>query len=200
MAKVEGPLFSLEARGAVGKALVFFPWKGRHVVRGYVKPANPQSSLQGYVRVALKAISKWVKEVGNKRDGDSLDSKVYQACTSKAPAGTNWNAFIGAGFLDQLQVNGTFQTTAFIDYIEEYSSLGTDELTAFNTNASDLNMADLSFNYGYTDNIPAGCQLYFGAVACYQKEIISTAPYNTDPASWAVSDVDDFAEEMTSDA
>jgi len=199
-AKVEGPLFSLSASGQVGKAIVYGSWKGRHTVRGYVKPANPQSSIQGYVRVALSAITKWIKKVGNKRDGDALDSKVYQACTSKAPAGINWNGFIGAGFLDQLQLNGTFQTAYFQSYVDNYSSLGTDVLTAFATEASALAIEDFAFNYGYTANIPAGMQLYFGAHACYQQEIISTAPYNTDPDSWAVADVTNFAEEMTTDA
>lgn len=200
MAKVEGPLFSLAASGQVGKAIVFFPWKGRHVVRGYVKPANPKSTVQGYIRVALSAISKFVKEIGNKRDGDALDSKIYQACTAKAPAGLNWNAFIGAGFLDELQLAGTFKTGSFTDYVANYSSLGTDVLTAFATEASALGLADFAFSYGYTTNIPAGMQLYFGAVACYQEEIILTAPYNTDPDSWAASDVTNFAEEMTTDA
>ena len=199
-AKVEGPLFSLEARGQVGKALVYFPWKGRHVVRGYVSPANPKSALQGYVRVALKAISKWVKKVGNTSDGDALDSKVYVACTSKAPAGLNWNAFIGAGFLDKLQLNGTYKTGSFTDYVDVYSSLNTTDIAAWASEASALGLEDLSFNYGYTTNIPAGMQLYFGAIACYQQEIIATAPYNTDVASRVLADITDFAEEMTRDA
>jgi len=41
MAKVDGPLFSLEARGKIGQAIVFFPWKGRHAVRRWLKPTNP---------------------------------------------------------------------------------------------------------------------------------------------------------------
>lgn len=46
MAIVNGPLFSLDASGAVGKALVFTKWKGRNVVREYVTPANPRSIAQ----------------------------------------------------------------------------------------------------------------------------------------------------------
>lgn len=199
-AKVEGPLFSLEARGAIGKAIVYFPWKGKHIVRGYVKPANPKSTVQGYVRVALKAIGKWIKVIGNKRDGDALDSVVYQACTSKAPAGTNWNAFIAQGFLNELQVNGTFKTTAFTNQIEAYSSLNTTDLAAWESNATSLGMEDLSFNYGYTVNIPAGAQMFFGGIACNKQEIIATAPYNTVAASWVVADIDNFYTDMTTDA
>lgn len=43
---VNGPLFSLDASGAIGKALVYTKWKGRNIVREYVTPANPNSILQ----------------------------------------------------------------------------------------------------------------------------------------------------------
>jgi len=46
MAVVNGPLFSLDASGAVGKAIVYTKWKGRNVVREYVTPANPRSIAQ----------------------------------------------------------------------------------------------------------------------------------------------------------
>lgn len=46
MAKVTAPLFSFGARGKLGDALVYFPWKGIHVVRTYAIPANPNSAAQ----------------------------------------------------------------------------------------------------------------------------------------------------------
>jgi len=200
MAKVEGPLFSLEARGKVGNSIVFFPWKGRHVVRQWLKPTNPKSTVQGHIRAALKAIGKWVKVVGNTNDGDALDSKVYQAFTASAPAGQNWNAYAGKGFLDLLQTAGTFLTASFEAYIDVFSSLNTTDLAAWQTEATALGMEDFAFNYGYTTNIEAGLQLYFGALAAVANGIIGTAPYNTAVASWVVADITDFAEEMTSDA
>ncbi len=50
---VNGPLFSLDASGAIGKALVYTKWKGRNVVREYVTPANPNSLLQRGRRTML---------------------------------------------------------------------------------------------------------------------------------------------------
>ena len=51
------PLFSFGARGALAKALVYFPWKGLDAVRSYVVPANPQTSAQttqrGYMTSAV---------------------------------------------------------------------------------------------------------------------------------------------------
>lgn len=57
MAKVKAPLFSFGARGKLGDALVYFPWKGIHAVRTYVVPANPNSAGQqtqrGYMGAAV---------------------------------------------------------------------------------------------------------------------------------------------------
>lgn len=50
MARLIGPLFSLGASGAIGKALVFAEWKGIDYARQYVIPANPKSADQQEVR------------------------------------------------------------------------------------------------------------------------------------------------------
>ena len=55
MAKVKAPLFGFEARGQLGKALVYFPWKGIAAAREYVIPTNPKSPLQTAQRNTLKA-------------------------------------------------------------------------------------------------------------------------------------------------
>ena len=55
MAKLKAPLLSLGASGAIGKSLVFFGWKGLDVVREYVVPANPQTTLQTTQRGYLTA-------------------------------------------------------------------------------------------------------------------------------------------------
>jgi len=46
LAKLILPLGSFGARGKIGDAFVFFPWKGLNCVREYVIPANPNSSAQ----------------------------------------------------------------------------------------------------------------------------------------------------------
>lgn len=57
MAKVKAPLFSFGARGQLGKALVFFPWKGIDCCREYVIPSNPntadQQTQRGYLGDAV---------------------------------------------------------------------------------------------------------------------------------------------------
>lgn len=60
MAKLQGPLFSLGARGALGKDLVFFPWKGIACVRAYAIPANPQTASQQTQRAFMTAaVAEW---------------------------------------------------------------------------------------------------------------------------------------------
>ncbi len=53
MAKVKGPLFSLEASGSVAKTVVYSKWKGRQYVRQHTIPLNPQSEKQVNVRTAM---------------------------------------------------------------------------------------------------------------------------------------------------
>ena len=196
MAKVDGPLFSLEARGKIGDAVVYFPWKGRHVVRQWLKPTQPNSTTQGYVRAAMKAIGKAIKEILCVSKGDAVDSALYALYTAAAPAGQNWNAYMAKGFLDQLQAGNAFVVGSFTNLVAAYSTLGTDVLGSFAAEATALGMVDFAFGYGYTANIPAGMQLYFAAKAAYAQSVHDTAPYNTDPDSWATGDVGLFGDDF----
>jgi len=58
MAIVKGPLMSVDARGQLGKTLVFIGWKGVKDVRAHVVPANPKTAAQqaqrGYMAAAVK--------------------------------------------------------------------------------------------------------------------------------------------------
>ncbi len=200
MAKVDGPLFSLEARGKIGDAIVYFPWKGRHVVRQWLKPTNPQSVLQGYVRAAMKAIGKFISKILSISNNDAIDSLLYADATSSADAGMNWNAWLGGGFLAALTDAGSFKTTDFLNYISEYSTdIETTVKAAFDSLATTLGLVNFAMAYGYTDSIPAGLQLYFGAIACYQKTVSAASPWNVVPVSWDTADVTTLEQAMTTD-
>lgn len=60
MAKLKAPLMSLGASGQLGKALVYFGWKGVDVVREYVVPSNPrtapQTTQRGYLTTMVGVI------------------------------------------------------------------------------------------------------------------------------------------------
>jgi len=105
MAKVTGPLFSVSASGAFGKALVFGSWKGRNTVRQLVTPANPMTQAQQDSRNAVRVVGNaqhWANLATVKGDSRTLTDK--ELLIAAAPAGEAWNGFlsksmIGAGAL-----------------------------------------------------------------------------------------------------
>ena len=56
MAKVKGPLMSMNARGQIGKTLVYSGWKGLGTVRQHVVPSNPKTAGQVEQRDIMRAV------------------------------------------------------------------------------------------------------------------------------------------------
>jgi len=88
MAKLKAPLMSLGARSQLGKALVFFPWKGIDCVREYVIPANPRSNPQitqrGYLTAA---VDHWHENAYT--DADRIAWNRYAGTLAKIMSGFN---------------------------------------------------------------------------------------------------------------
>lgn len=105
MAKVTGPLFSMDARNAFGGALVFSAWKGRNVVRQLVTPANPRSAGQEEARNRVRlcgAIQRVINNTTAILSGETIADKARISAVT--PAGYAWNGhltdtLIGAGGL-----------------------------------------------------------------------------------------------------
>ena len=57
MATVSGPLMSLDARGQIGKALIYSNNKGRATVKSYASPAQPNTLDQRYARASIALIN-----------------------------------------------------------------------------------------------------------------------------------------------
>lgn len=92
MAKLKAPLMSLGASGQLGKALVFFPWKGLDVVREYIIPSNPKSTLQqaqrGYLRSAVIDIH--AAQADTAHPLDETDATAYALWASVVQPATTW--------------------------------------------------------------------------------------------------------------
>lgn len=103
MAKLKAPLFSLGASGQLGKALVFFGWKGLDVVREYVIPSNPQTKPQtdqrGYLTAAVAAVH---TAQANTLPLDETDTMAYSLWASIVKAATTWFNQAVKNFIDQL--------------------------------------------------------------------------------------------------
>lgn len=94
MAKVKGPAFSLGARGAIGKTLIYNVWKGIDYVKEYVVPANPKTEDQKEQRLYFKHVLIWWHVAGWK----AIDIKawnLYASTVGKAMSG--FNAFVSLG-------------------------------------------------------------------------------------------------------
>lgn len=91
MAKVNGPLFSLDARGSVAKAITFSFWKGVNYVRSRVVPNNPQSTDQTAIRdLITDATVAWKT---NGTDGTTTIDAAYKTAYDTAAAGQRYSGF-----------------------------------------------------------------------------------------------------------
>lgn len=103
MAKLKGPLFSLGASQQIGKALVYFPWKGLNVVREHVIPANPnttgQQTQRGYLTDAVAAIH--TAQGLTDHPLWALDIAAYALYGSTFPTPRTWFNTIVKNWLDQ---------------------------------------------------------------------------------------------------
>jgi len=104
VAKLKAPLLSLGASGAIGKAMVFFPWKGLDVVREYVVPANPKSDSQitqrGYLSDAVAGIHAAEANVDVPLSGS--DKVGYALLGSLQPTPRTWFNTLVKTIVDQL--------------------------------------------------------------------------------------------------
>lgn len=97
MARVKGPLFSMDARGSVGKAIVFSIWKGVNYVKRHSIPSNPKSAAQVSFRSQMTFLSQiWAGlTAGNKATwdtrADSLNISPFNAFVGYSMS--RWNHY-----------------------------------------------------------------------------------------------------------
>jgi hypothetical protein len=88
MAKLKGPLMSMDARGQLGKSLVFLGWKGLKTVRSHVIPANPNTDAQKAQRSLMKAaVGFWHTLQFNAADLEAY--RIFASVQAKAMSGFN---------------------------------------------------------------------------------------------------------------
>lgn len=108
MAKLTGPLFSMDASGSFAGAMVFSKWKGRNYARQLVIPSNPHSADQEAARNHVRTSGSAQKFVNvNTQINANLvvaDKAEIQAVT---PAGFAWNGFLVDSIVGAGQVNMT---------------------------------------------------------------------------------------------
>lgn len=88
MARVKGPLFSMDARGSIGKTLVFSIWKGINYVRRHSIPSNPKSAAQ----VSFRSMMTFLSQIW---DGLSAANKATWDTRADSLGISAFNAFVG---------------------------------------------------------------------------------------------------------
>lgn len=98
MAKVTGPLMSMDARGKFGNTLVYSGWKGRPTVRQLVTPTNPMSTNQEAARNIVRtcgAAQHFANLCALHGGGRSVTDKA--AIMAVTPSGQAWNGTLVKG-------------------------------------------------------------------------------------------------------
>lgn len=162
MAKVEGPLMSMEARGKIGNAVVFFPWKGRHAVRRWLKPTNPRRTDQQIIRQKLAALGKCLGAIKTPDPDDlAAGSAVYQEIKTLVTTGQIWNAFLVKKALDFFKVDADY-----VEFAGAITALG--HYSSWTEAAGALNLHTLyATDIKYATDVPPGVQLAMAAYGCY---------------------------------
>lgn len=81
MAKVRGPLYSIDARGVIADAMVFGGWKGIPWVREQFYPQQPRTAAQVSQRtIFTQAVQKWHDLSGATQTDwqTAIDNKGYR--------------------------------------------------------------------------------------------------------------------------
>ena len=194
-ATVDGPLFSLEARGKIGNAMVFFPWKGKHAVRRWLKPTNPRDIDQKLVRQKLASVGQTIGKflsIATATPNGSLATVQWKSLT---PATQIWNAYIAKKALTDLSSDNAW--TTLMDAID-----GADELVTWQSAALDMGMKTLyATQDAYATDIPPEHQLAAVAYAAYKADYsdISVA-MTVSPELMDTADISMFVSNMLTDA
>jgi len=185
MAKVTLPLMSGGASGKIADALVFFPWKGRNLVRQWLKPANPQSEDQGDQRLFLGGTAK----------GCSLLNKDYdyygQVVTLElVPGGQTWISYLVDRIITQYMPNAISYEALVTEFEGHISN------AAWDSEAADANLLDFDIEYkGTTNDFEAGLQLYIMAKVAI-LDGFTGLPYTKDLATWVEADIALLVEDL----
>lgn len=194
MALVEGPLFSLEARGKIGDVMVHFPWKGRNVVRKWLKPTNPRDIDQKIIRQKLAAYGKCLAAMITPGAVLANGSQAVLAWKTVTPAAQIWNAYFTKKGMDRVKDDADF-TLVLSDAL-----FGTSiDVDIWRCCALELELATLeSTADAFATDISPELQLYMAAFAAYDADISSdNIDCSTHPCNWVTADISLFASDFT---
>ncbi len=189
MAKLTGPLFSLDARGKLGKALVFIGWKGIKTVRQYLKPANPKSTGQGDVRLVLGGLGRGVGKVGV--DGTYHEQlKTLDLIPDQQSKQSYLVQYIRDNYIGG---TGATFTAAYVAMLAELT--GHTRYSVFLSAADDLVITAFDLTYASIDPFNKALGIYLIAKAAIALNFTGS-PYTIALASWSTNNIAEFTADL----
>lgn len=190
MAKVTGPLMSVDARGKIANALVFMGWKGLNTVRQWVVPANPRTGLQGDMRLIFGGLGRATRVI--------VGTSAY-AIDARAVAGPQ-QTFVSE-FVKFLTANVVPTATAFMNERAAYTVHA--HKAAFDSAATTLGLATFDVPYKSLPGVfEGGLQVYL--LARYGILRVNDVPgsFNRAPfvkaiEAWVAADVEALVADLT---
>lgn len=185
MAKVTGPLMSMSASGKIADAIVFFTWKGRNVVRQWLKPSNPQSTKQGDRRIILggtgRAVGKIVK------DSDFHDQLIT---LELIPGGQTKQSYM----VDYILTNYLTNATTYAAQLALVT--GHSASTDIGTTASALGILEFDLSYATITAYDKRLGVYLIAKAAIALGFTGS-PYSVGISTWTVTHWDELESDLT---
>lgn len=184
MAKVTGPLMSMSASGKLADAIVFFTWKGRNVVRQWLKPSNPQTSEQGDRRIIIGGTGRAVGKI-------VPDSAFHQQLIDLEliPGGQTKQSYMVKYILDNYIANATNYSTELAAVIAHSAS------TDWGTAADTLLVLEFDLDYATIDPYDKRLGIYLMAKAAIALDFTGS-PYSIALASWTATQIDEMVSDL----
>jgi hypothetical protein len=174
----------------LGKAIVFMSWKGVKTCRGWVKPANPQSTGQGNIRTIIGALGRAI--------GKAIAGAPY--ATKLVNLGVIPDAQSKQSYLVQFIKDNYFNSTGAT--LKSNYATTLKEFTAHTheadwvSSAAAIGLSDFGMVYDNIATFPKGLGLYLLAKAAIALSFTG-APYTAALASWTGADIDKLVNHLS---
>jgi len=182
MAKVTGPLMSIDARGKLADALVFMGWKGIKTVRQWVVPSNPESAGQGNIRTIIGAVGRAV--------GHLVTTGTYYArllALNLIPGQQSQQSYLVQYIKDTfIAGKGATLKSNYATIVAEFA--GHTKKTVFQSRAVTLGLTDFSQSYDDIATFDKGLGLYLLAKAGTTLAL-GVSPFTKTLASWTLTQI-----------
>lgn len=190
MAKVTGPLMSLDARGKLGKCLVFLGWKGIKTVRQWLKPANPKDPDQGDIRIIIGGLGRSVGKVTVAQPFD-VKLKALDVIPDQQSKQSYLVQYIKTQFLTGKGATMTGNYASMLAALTGHTSY-----TTFNAAADTMAITEFDLDYASIAPFNKSLGIYLLAKAAIQLGFTGS-PYTKTLASWTATQIDKLVAHLT---